>query len=311
MEIKKFKIDRKEDFYKTELEKSLKYLGENNMHIDYVSVGADEEIPEQKLVPVIRFNLFDKFIDITYGFSTRYGGVSKEHLSSMNLSFSRGDDEQNVLLNHKIFSKAVGYDYKKLVLSDQVHDVKIKHVTEADCGKGIIKDSDIKGIDGLVTNKKGIPLMTFYADCVPLLFYDPVKKVVATAHSGWKGTVNKIGAVMINEMVSKYDCQPEDIYCAIAPSICMSCYEISEDVATEFKNSYSLDIYNDIIIDKSDGKFQLDLHKACYYNFIEAGILKNHISMPDLCTCCNSEFLFSHRKTNGKRGNLAAVIMLN
>lgn len=312
MEIRRIGTVKKNDFIKTVINNSLNYLrDERTTYIDYVEVQyKKKDVLEYQLVPVIKYKLFDGFDNIICGFSTRYGGVSTEHLSSMNLSFTRGDKEKNVIDNHKIFAKAVGYDYKKLVLSDQVHDIIIKSVTEEDAGKGISKKTDIKGIDGLITDIPGIPLMTFYADCVPLFFYDPVKKVVATAHSGWKGTVNKIGTVMIDKMVNEYSCNVNDIYCAIGPSICQACYEVSEDVAIKFKENYANELHNELLIDKGNGKYQLDLHKACYYNFIAGGVNPEHIAMPDLCTCCNSDFLFSHRKTNGKRGNLSAVIML-
>ncbi len=273
-------------------------------HIDMEDSG------EGVKVPVIRYNIFDGYENLVHGFSTRIGGMSKGHLASMNLSFSRGDDRDNVYINHQRFAAAVGYDYRKLVFSDQVHDVKIKKVTEEDIGKGITRESDIVGIDGLVTDVPEIPLITFYADCVPLYFYDPVKKVVATAHSGWKGTVGRMGSHMVEYMCREYGSKPEDIICAIGPSICMDCYEVSLDVAAAFKEVYSSKQYDDMILDKGNGKFQLNLHKACYYNFVNGGILPEHIALPDLCTCCNSNVLFSHRASKGMRGNLAAVIML-
>lgn len=274
-------------------------------YIDMVDISGYGDV-----VPVIRYKALDIFKDIVHGFSTRLGGVSKEHLSSMNLSFSRGDEPENVLENHRRFAKAVGYNSEKLVFSDQVHDVKIHVVKEEDAGKGIIKESDIKNIDGLVTNIKNIPLITFYADCVPLFFYDKLYKVVGLAHSGWKGTVGNIAYHMIQTMMKEYNSNPENIIVAIGPSICMDCYEISEDVAVQFEEKYSDIELEHMLINKGNGKYQLDLHQACKYNFLRAGITEDNISMPDICTCCNPNELFSHRASNGLRGNLAAVIML-
>ena len=289
-------------------ESDLKFInGYNNVNrstkIDYEEVG-------EKQIPVVRYNIYDGYPELVHGFSTRLGGVSKEHLASMNLSFTRGDLEENVICNHKLFSQAVGYDYEKLVFSDQVHDTVIKKVTMEDVGKGITRDSDIKGIDGLVTNIPGIPLITFYADCVPLYFYDPVKSVVALAHSGWKGTVGKIGSIMVEYMNREFGSMPEDIVCAIGPSICKSCYEVSEDVAVAFEAAYSKEQFETMIYNKGNGKYLLALHQACKLNLLNAGIPENNIAMPDLCTCCNSNVLFSHRASKGMRGNLAAVIML-
>lgn len=297
------------------MEKKIRYIneasseeGERSTVIEYSTVSCGES--GKAVVPVIKYKIFEQYDELLHGFSTRLGGVSRGHLSSMNLSFSRGDDRDNVIENHRRFAEAAGYDYTKLVFSDQVHDTAIHTVSAEDIGKGITVESDIKNIDGLITNERGIPLITFYADCVPLYLYDPVNSVVALAHSGWKGTVNNIGGIMVRKMCGLYGSRPEDIVCAIGPSICMDCYEISRDVADKFREAYSDKEFDSFIADKGNDKFQLDLHKACKYNFINAGIDEEHIAMPDLCTCCNSSLLYSHRASGGMRGNLAAVIML-
>lgn len=273
--------------------------------IDMIDISGDGDI-----VPVIKYKAFEQFEDVIHGFSTRLGGVSKEHLYSLNLSFSRGDNRENVITNNLRFAKALGYNYENRVFSDQVHDINIYCVDEKDIGKGITKENDIKNIDGLVTNVKNIPLITFYADCVPLYFYDFENKVVGLAHSGWKGTVKNIALGMIKTMCQVYGSKVDNIICAIGPSICMDCYEVSADVAEQFINAYNPEEINNLLLDKGNGKYQLDLHMACRYNLMNAGILDNNISMPDICTCCNPEVLYSHRASNGLRGNLAAVIML-
>ena len=273
--------------------------------IDMVDINGSGDI-----VPVIKYKAFEEFDDIVHGFSTRLGGVSKEHLYSLNLSFSRGDDYDNVVTNNTRFAKAVGYDFNNRVFSDQVHDVKIYVVTESDKGKGAELKNTIKGIDGLVTDVKNIPLITFYADCVPLYFYDKSKKIIGLAHSGWKGTVNNIAFEMIKTMKNTYGSDVNDIITAIGPSICMDCYEVSSDVAEQFVEKYSQHEIKEILLDKGNGKYQLDLHRACKFNLLNAGILEENISMPDICTCCNPDVMFSHRASKGLRGNLAAVIML-
>lgn len=276
---------------------------ETNSYIDYVTI-------EDAIVPVVKYRIFDQFHNIVHGCSTRQGGVSKAYLASMNLSSSRGDNIASVLENYRRFGIAVGFSPDRLVCSDQVHSTNIYIATEADAGRGTTDKEKLKEIDGIVTNVKNLPIMTFYADCVPLYFYDPVKKVVGMAHSGWRGTVNNIGGKMIATMKEHYDCKPCDIVCAIGPSICKSCYEVSEDVAFAFKAAYMPEQYEAMIIDKENGKYQLDLHAACYYNFINAGINPSNIALPDYCTCCNPNVFFSHRATQGKRGNLGAVIMI-
>ena len=140
-----------------------------------------------------------------------------------------------------------------------------------------------------------------------MFIVDPVNHAVGLAHSGWRGTVNRIGKVTIDKMKEEYGTNPKDLIVCIGPSICQSCYEISEDVADEFKKEFSNNI-EEILIDKHNGKYQLDLWGCNEIIFKEAGVEPDNISKPDICTCCNSEFLFSHRASSGKRGNLAAFL---
>ncbi len=281
------------------------------MQIQYINDSNTCQVKENAGVTYITFPKLEQYHNkMLHGFSTRLGGVSKEHLGSMNLSFTRGDDVEAVMENHRRFAKALGYDESKLVFSNQVHLTNFHKVTKEDCGKGITRESDILEIDGLVTNEPGIPLITFYADCVPLFFYDPIKQVIAMAHSGWKGTVERIGAKMVSYMEAEYGSKPEDIICAIAPSICHKCYEVSEDVALRFLDVFGDGYGEDLLYKKENGKYQLNLHKACEITLLEAGITSEHLDITDICTCCNSEFLFSHRASNGMRGNLAGVMML-
>lgn len=179
----------------TRAEEHLHFLRERNTYFENAKVEG-VSVP----VPVLRYKIFDAYPELVVGFSTRLGGVSKGYLGSMNLSFTRGDEEASVMENHRRFAQACGYDYTKLVFSDQVHKTNLRIVTKDDCGKGIVRERDFSEIDGLITQEVGIPLMTFYADCVPLFLYDPVQRVIATAHSGWRGTVGRIGMVVVQKM---------------------------------------------------------------------------------------------------------------
>ncbi len=277
--------------------------------IKYIRHGNSTHLHNKNGVIYITFDKLDR-AGVVHGFSTRIGGVSKGYLGSMNLSFHRGDDPDAVMENHRRFADAVGYDYRKLVFSDQVHKTDIYKVTEKDAGKGIMRDTDIREIDGLMTNVPGIPLMTFYADCVPVFFYDPVKKVVAMNHSGWKGTVAKISRCMLSRLKEEYGTEASDLICAVGPSICKDCYEVSEDVAKQFMDAYTKAQVDEIVYDKGDGKYLLDLHRANYYNLVDSDVLPEKIDVTNICTCCNSDVLFSHRASHGLRGNLGAVIML-
>lgn len=266
-------------------------------------------IQEKNGVPFITFSKL-KEAGVTHGFSTRLGGVSQEHLASMNLSFARGDSPLNVHENFRRMGEAIGFTPEQLVFSDQQHQSVIRKVTKEDAGKGIVRTRDYTCVDGLVTDEPGLCLTTFYADCVPLFFYDPVKNVVALAHSGWRGTVAKIGAKMVHLMERDYGCMDYNIIAAIGPSICKDCYEVSRDVYEEFEKSFAVSELEEIFEAKTDGKYQLDLWKANELILTQAGIQKEHLDVTDICTCCNPDLLFSHRASHGKRGNLAAFIML-
>lgn len=248
---------------------------------------------------------------IVHGFSTRYGGVSEGVCSSMNLSFQRGDEVEHVMENHRRFAGAVGYDKDHLVFSDQIHGTQVRRVTREDAGKGIIRLSDITGVDGLVTNEDGVVLMTFFADCVPLFFYDKRNHAIGASHSGWRGTVERMGAKTIDKMKLEFGSRPEDILCVIGPSICQDCYEVSAETAEQFKAEFDKKYWEEILLPKPGEKYQLDLWRANEIIFLEAGVPPEHIETSGLCTCCHPEELFSHRASHGKRGNLAGVITLD
>lgn len=261
-------------------------------------------------VVYLTFPILEQLPGIVHGFSTRLGGVSQGDVGTMNLSFSRESSRQNVEENYRRLAKAIGYEPERLVCSRQTHTTNVRVVTEEDCGIGFCRSGEYDNIDGLVTNVPGIPLMTFYADCVPLLLADPVHRAIGCAHSGWRGTAANMGKAALEVMKREYGTEAKDVITAIGPSICQDCYEVSEDVIDQFREVYPRKIWSDLFYEKQTGKFQLNLWEACRQNFLMAGVLPEHISLPDLCTCCNPKFLFSHRASRGNRGNLAAVVML-
>ena len=267
------------------------------------------KINENKGVTYLTYPAFEKFPEFYHGFSTRLGGVSKGIYSSMNLSFTRGDEEEAVLENYRRIADAIGFSMEGIVCSDQTHTVHIRQVTEADKGKGVLQKKDYTDIDGLITNVPGITLTTFYADCVPLFFLDPVNKAAGLAHSGWRGTVGRMGEKMVRAMKDAFGSEPENLYAGIGPSICQDCYEVSADVADRFREEFQgYEEDAGLLYKTKTGKYQLNLWKANEIVLTEAGILREHISFPGICTCCNPEFLFSHRASQGKRGNLCAFL---
>lgn len=268
------------------------------------------QIKENKGVTWLIYPAFEQFADIVHGFSTRLGGVSEGIYASMNLSFTRGDKDAAVYENYRRFADALGFSERDIVTSDQTHTANVRIITEEDRGNGITKPRPYTDVDGMITNVRGLVLATFYADCVPLYFVDPVHHAIGLSHSGWRGTVAKIGAVTIRKMQETYGTDPADVYAAIGPSICQECYEVSEDVILEFQKSFAPEHWEKLFYKKENGKYQLNLWEANKIIFTEAGIAEKHISMPGICTCCNPEFLFSHRASHGKRGNLGAFLGL-
>ena len=272
-----------------------------------------EQIPKMNVknnkdVTFLTYPAYEEMNWLVHGFSTRFGGVSRGIYSSMNLSFTRGDEESCVKENYRRISDAMGFDMNSIVTSDQTHTNNVRKVTEKDRGKGIVIPRDYTDTDGMITNVPGLVLATFYADCVPLYFTDPVNHAIGLSHSGWRGTVQKIGAVTIEKMSEEYGSNPKDLKVAIGPSICQECYEVSEDVIEEFEKVFDKKYRNKLFYRKENGKYQLNLWMANKIIFLEAGIPEENISMPNLCTCCNPDFLFSHRASHGKRGNLGAFL---
>lgn len=266
---------------------------------------------------------------VEHFFSTRYGGVSSDYLYSLNFSYSQGDRAENVDENFRRAAAHLHMTSGDIVCSQQTHTTNVRKVTADDKGKGVTRKRDYTDIDGLITNESGIILGTFYADCVPLFLVDTANKAIGLSHSGWRGTVGRMGKVTLDKMHQEYGTEPENVTVAIAPSICQKCYEVSEDVALAFQNAFAKDdakaeeylmryvsdftqqdIDNCLLYQKESGKYQLNLWYANFRVFRDAGVPDENIAVTDVCTCCNPGVLFSHRASRGKRGNLGAFLML-
>jgi len=267
------------------------------------------ELKEYGKLPLLKYPLLEQTGIVEHCFTTRLGGVSEGVCSSLNLSFSRGDDPEAVMENYRRVAETFGKTVDDFVCTDQTHTTNVLRVGREHCGYGVTKEKPYTDVDGLITNEPGVILSTFYADCVPLYFVDPVNKAIGLSHSGWRGTLGRMGQKTLDAMKEAFGTKPEDVYVAIGPSICQDCYEISEDVADYFYTEFSR-YGNEILINKGNGKFQLDLWKTNEIVLREAGVLPEHLAVTNICTCCNSEILFSHRASQGKRGNLAAFLML-
>ncbi|MGN0325073.1 MAG: peptidoglycan editing factor PgeF [Lachnospiraceae bacterium] len=291
------------------------------------------QLQERNGIPYLQFQSLEKVSGIRHLFTTRGGGVSEGIYESMNLGFTRGDRKECVEENFRRIAGILGCMPEDMIAADQTHTANVRLVTAEDKGHGITAKKKFYDTDGMVTNEAGIVLATFYADCVPLYFVDPVKRAIGLSHAGWKGTVQGIGEVTVKKMTECFGSQPEDIIAAIGPSICADCYEVGEDVAEAFLGEFWERYHNNGIqkltkvekersvsmlqeVVKKDGtlegeqKFHLNLWAANRCVLEKAGILPEHIEVTGLCTCCNSRELFSHRASCGQRGNLGAFLGL-
>ena len=274
------------------------------------SCGPRPEVREKNGVVWLSFPLLEATGMVVQGFTTRLGGVSRGVYSSMNLSYTRGDDPAAVTENFRRAGEAMGFPLESIVASDQTHTTHLRRVTAEDCGSGITRPRKYREVDGLLCNEPGVTLATFYADCVPLFFVDPVHRAIALAHSGWRGTVRRMGRETVERMREEFGTSPEDLVTAIGPSICRECYEVGEEVAEAFLKEFGSGARDALLEKKTGGKYQLDLWEANRRVLTEAGVRPEQIQMPWICTCCNPDFLFSHRASHGKRGNLGAFLML-
>ncbi len=264
---------------------------------------------KQQDFPLLHYPLLEQTGIVKHCFTTRLGGVSEDIYSSLNFSFTRGDAREAVLENYRRVAEVFGKSIEDFICTDQTHTTTVLQVGKNEAGFGVTKERPYTDVDGLITNEPGVILSTFYADCVPLYFVDPVQKAIGLSHSGWRGTVGRMGQKTLEAMREAFGTNPADVYAAIGPSICQECYEISEDVAEYFYQEFQ-GHGEELLINKGNGKYQLDLWKTNEIVLLEAGILPEHLAVTNICTCCNPESLFSHRASQGKRGNLAAFLML-
>lgn len=283
------------------------------MEMNWIRKNKDSTLSLNKglEVPYLYFSILQRTGLVKHGFSTKSGGVSQGKFATMNLTFSRGDEKAHVMENYRRMADTLDVDLEKMVLSYQTHTTNVRKVTLEDAGKGIVRERDYTDIDGLITDVPGITLVTFYADCVPLYLLDPVHHAIGLSHSGWRGTVGRMGQVTLEAMKEAYGSLPEDMIVCIGPSICQDCYEVGEEVAEQFRTAFQKQYWEELLLDKKNGKYQLDLWKANEIIFQEAGVKWENIAVTDICTHCNHEQLFSHRRTGNERGNLAAFLQLN
>ncbi len=272
--------------------------------------SATMTLHNAETVPYLTFDSLSEISGFRHAFTTRLGGVSEGEFTSMNMAFNRGDDPDRVTENYRRFCTSAGFEFENLVASAQDHHTYVRAVTSADKGVGIYKPRDMESVDALVTNEPGVTLVTYYADCTPLFFIDPVSRAVGLAHAGWRGTVGRIGEKVIGKMTALYGSDPRNIRAAVGPAISVCCYEVDEPCARHFRALTDLDTEK-FLFPKEGGKFMLDLLETNRQILTAAGVPDENITVSDLCTNCNSDLLWSHRATQGRRGTMSAFLSIN
>jgi YfiH family protein len=263
-------------------------------------------INENQDFKYVTFPSFEKFNDIIHCFTTREGGVSEGPFESMNIGLSTGDNDENVKRNIEIMAERLGINVYDIVETNQTHTNNVVYVTEEHKGR-VFGETDLKDVDGIYTDRKNVALMSFHADCTPIFYYDPVKKVIALAHAGWRGTLLNIAGNMVSALVRDFNSNPQDIIVAIGPSLGMCCFEVDDDVAQMFLNENE-EFKRFMEIRKP--KYHFNLWELNKYLLMKEGIKEENIEVSGVCTKCNNHLFFSHRGQGGKRGLMAGILMM-
>lgn len=250
---------------------------------------------------------FEALGGVNHGFTTRVGGVSQGIFQGLNIGASRGDDKEHVCENYRQLFSAIGASDSQMVATNQVHKNVVRRVEVVDIKTGPYQGVDFEA-DGLVTDIPGVTLVVFGADCLPILFYDPVKKVIAGVHAGWRGTAQNIVGEAIKGMKG-FGCQPKDIRVSIGAGISKCCFETHGDVPEGMEELLGKNVWQ-FIETLGNGKYLVDIKSINGWLVEMAGVQKEHISICEECTACKPNKYWSHRVTKGERGSQGACIRL-
>jgi YfiH family protein len=248
--------------------------------------------------------------DIVHFVSTRIGGVSQDPCASLNLSFRVGDQAAAVLTNRQRLAEGLGIQLDAMVAAQQVHDTHVEIVSPAERGRGATDfESALPATDALVTNEPGLCLLVMAADCVPILLYDPRRRLIGAAHAGWRGTVAGMAGRVVATMTEAYGCNPADLLALVGPSIGPEDYEVGDEVATHAEAAFPRSVAR--VIRRAAGRNpHFDLWTANVLQLGDAGVRSDHIAVAGISTFATPERFFSERRDHFPTGRFAAGIML-
>ena len=237
---------------------------------------------------------------LTHAISTRHGGISPTPFHTLNLSRSIGDETTNVQVNIERLHGALGLNPSATISASQAQADRVALVGAAQRG------TIVREVDALLTNEPGLPLMLRYADCVPILLFDPVHRAIGVVHAGWRGTVSKIAANAAQAMFDAFSTQPGDLIACIAPSIGPCCYAIRDDVIARLRTAF--DKPDELLTTHPDGQVHFNLWEANAQQLRAIGV--EQIEIAGICTADHTGDFYSWRAENAKTGRFGAIISL-
>ncbi len=241
-----------------------------------------------------------------YGINHFFSTVKHEKLEHpVNFGFHYGEPREQILSHYRIAEEVLSEPVERMVKSTQIHEAVVRPVTEADCGKGILRETDIENADGLICNIPHLPLVIFSADCTPVLLADKEKNVVCAVHAGWRGTVQQIAGNAVRQMNRQYGVPMENILCAIGPCISKCCFEVSREVVDAFETLFPMEPF---LLKKENGRYHIDLKQVNREILCRAGVPQQNIDISDHCTFCDEELFYSYRRQGNAAGRMAAFI---
>ena len=254
---------------------------------------------------LLSIRAWERHRGIIAGMTTRHGGVSRTPFRSLNVGFHVGDQKEDVLINRRLVAKKLSVPLERWTVGSQPHGSSIYKVQNDDAGKGALAEhTAIQGIDGLYTEERGVLLVSLYADCVPIFFFEKQRQVVGIAHAGWKGSVDNIAGRMV-EAWKKEGIDPSAIQAVIGPAIGSCCYEVNDDVIDEVNK---LQFKRKVAHKQENGKYRLNLKLLNKQLLMQAGVAEEAIAVSQRCTSCESSTFYSHRKEKGQTGRMMAFI---
>ncbi|WP_188454474.1 peptidoglycan editing factor PgeF [Virgibacillus oceani] len=242
--------------------------------------------------------------NLRVGFTTRNGGYSKGSFQSLNMGLHVSDDYDDCLNNRQQLANKIEFPLNDWVSGEQIHSNQVKEIGIPDKGKGAVSYQDaLKGIDGMITNQAGILCTAFFADCVPLFFFDPVSNYIGIAHAGWKGSVNRIAEKMVLKLQHS-GVDIANLLVAIGPCISEESYEVDEHVISHIPN----ELAEKTAVKTKHHHYLLDLKQLNVEILLQCGILRNNIEVTNFCTLRDESLFFSHRRDKGKTGRMLGYI---